>query len=306
MQKSLKAFLERCDASVPEFIGYYTQGIDLELGERLGFLIPQEPVEGLTCRGCYGRNGCELGSYIDRQNSSEIFAIFCADCGIVPLKHSDLKRWRVNAEMFAKAFTETMQIQGQISTIIPEQLWHLGRRGNRQYVFARYSGERMQEGLMSALSQYPKATIVTASHFLISRLQKALPNPCIALASVATLNHDGSLSLDESTLEMCGSEPVKRSRKKRGERSAKIEQLEQALKEHVIAAYDYMIDSFECGEIKLLPRPTQELLAKMTKMRQHDVSRCMNDPEGKILRLLWEKSQTFDGIREMARMFSRK
>jgi hypothetical protein len=306
MQKSLKTFLERCDAPVPEFIGYYTHGIDLEMGERFGFLLPQEPVDDLICQECCGRSDSLLTNFVDKQSGQDTYAIYCTGCGVVPVQKADLQRWRVHAVSFAKAFAIAAQIQGQMSAIIPEQLWHLGRRGNRQYVFARYSDGRMQEGLMSALLQYPKATIVTASQFLMSRLQKSLSNSCIALASAATLNHDGSLSLDESTLEMCGSEPIKRSRKKRGERSAKIEQLEQALKEHVIAAYDYMIDSSQRGEIKLLPRPTQELLAQMTKMQQHDVSRCMNDPEGKILRLLWEKSQTFDGIHELARMFARK
>ncbi|MCL2623876.1 MAG: hypothetical protein FWD31_09435 [Planctomycetaceae bacterium] len=305
MQKSLKAFLKRCDTSEPEFIGYYSHGIDLDMGERFGYLLPQEPVEDLLCQECYGRGESLLTDYI-HPDGSEGFAIYCAFCGLVPIKNSDLKQWRVHAESFAKSFIHAMKIQGQISTIIPDQLWYLGRRGNRQYVFARSLGMQMQEGLMAALSKYPKATIVTASESLMSHLQKTLPNPCIALACVASLNEDGSLSLDESLLEEQSPESTQKPRKRRGERAAKIELLEQAMKDHVIAAYDYMQDTASRGEIKLLPRPSQELLAKMTQMQQPDVSRCMNDPEGKILRLIWEKSQTLDGIHELARMFARK
>ena len=114
------------------------------------------------------------------------------------------------------------------------------------------------------------------------------------------------MSLDKSVLEAAPPEAAKKTRKRRSERAAKIELLEQAMKDHVFAAYDYMQDTASRGEIKLLPRPSQELLAKMTQMQQHDVSRCMNDPEGKVLRLIWDKSQTLDGIHDLARMFARK
>ena len=304
MQKSLKTFLERCDMSVPEFIGYYSHGVDLDMGERFGYLLPQEPVEDLICQECYGRGESMLTDYIDRRDGSKGFAIYCAFCGLVPIEKSDLKRWRVHAESFAKQFAKAMKIRGQISTILPDQLWYLGRRGNRQYVFARSLGMQTQEGLMAALSKYPKATIVTASESLMSRLQKSLPNPsCIALACVASLHEDGSLSLDESVFEDISSEATPKPRKRRGERTAKIELLERAMKDHVITAYDYMQDTADRGEVKLLPRPSQEMLGKMTNLSQKEVSRCLLDSEAKILRLLWEQSCTLDGIESLARMF---
>ena len=111
------------------------------------------------------------------------------------------------------------------------------------------------------------------------------------------------MSLDESLLEEQNPESAPKPRKRRGERAAKIELLEQAMKDHVIAAYDYMQDTASRGEIKLLPRPTQAMLGKMTKLSQKEVSRCLLDSEGKILRLLWEQSCTLDGIESLARMF---
>jgi hypothetical protein len=77
------------------------------------------------------------------------------------------------------------------------------------------------------------------------------------------------------------------------------------MKEHIFSAYDYMNHTASCGEIKLLPRPTQEMLAKMTNMEQPDVSRCLKDSEGKIFKMLWEKSQSLDGIHELAKILSK-
>ena len=59
------------------------------------------------------------------------------------------------------------------------------------------------------------------------------------------------------------------------------------------------------GEIKLLPRPTQKMLAKLTNMHEREVSRCLKDSEAKILRLLWEQSDTLEGIESLARTFRR-
>jgi hypothetical protein len=77
------------------------------------------------------------------------------------------------------------------------------------------------------------------------------------------------------------------------------------MKEHVFAAYDYMLDTAGRGEVKLLPRPTQKMLGKMTNMHEREVSRCLKDSEAKILRLLWEQSCSLDGIESLMRTFRR-
>jgi len=303
MQKSLKAILKYCD-TCPELIGYYSQDIDLEMLGRLGYVAPMEPVEGLICRECSGLEGdSQLDSYVDRISGQTVFAIFCSDCGITPITDSDMKCWRVDAEAIARRFVKEVNIQGQVTAIIPDQLWHLGRRGNHQYLFARHLGEITYEALELAIRQYPKASIVTGSEYLMARLQKSLPNRCIALELSATFRVDGSMAFDESLLEEQKPDPTKQPHKRRGDRTAKIELCERAMKDHVFAAYDYMEDTARRGEIKLLPRPSQEMLGKMTNLSQKEVSRCLNDKEAKILRLLWEKSCTLDGIESLARMF---
>jgi len=157
--------------------------------------------------------------------------------------------------------------------------------------------------LVALLKQHPKATIVTATSRFMTKLQNQLPNRCIALELSATFLEDGSMEIDPSALEEIKAESAKQPRKRRGERTAKIELCERAMKDHVFAAYDYMLDTANRGEIKLLPRPSQAMLGKMTNLSQKEVSRCLKDKEAKILRLLWEKSCTLDGVESLARMF---
>jgi len=305
MKELQKAILKCCDSSDPRFLAYRHPELNLPLAEKLRFLSPMKPAKDFDCRECNGWGKSSVVSF-DEKDGSVSFYMSCSECGVTRLDPSELKRWTVNVETLMNRFTSVAGIQGQIATVIPQQLWHLGRIGNHPYIYARYSGEREFKALLPGLQQFPKATIVTASEYLAARLQRILPNRCIALELSATFLEDGSLSLDESLFEDTQSESTPKPRKRRGERAAKIELLEQAMKDHVVAAYDYLQDTANRGEIKLLPRPSQELLAKMTQMQQPDVSRCMNDPEGKILRLIWEKSQTLDGIHELARMFARK
>jgi len=304
MQKLLNCILMYCDSMRPEVIAYRLPDIPLEQGEQIGLLIPMAQADRLSCRHCSGGNS--LLTSFDDKDGNIVYGILCAECGAERIDVSELRRWRVHYEELGWRFAKAAKVQGEMTPIICNQAWHLGRRGNHSYIFVRYAGDSQLAALIALLKQHLKATIVVATSRFMTELQNQLPNRCIALELSATFSEDGSMILDESALGDNQSETAKKPRKRRGERAAKIELLEQAMKDHVFAAYDYMKDTAGRGEIKLLPRPSQELLAKMTQMQQPDVSRCMNDSEGKILRLIWEKSQTLDGIHELTRMFARK
>jgi len=284
-------------------IAYEERGIDLDLGERLGLLIPMEQTMRISCRECGGSNSM-LSTYMDRKGN-EGYMMHCIECGMAIVPNSEVRRWRVHCGELARRFAKTAKIFGVITPLLDDQVWHLGRRGNHSYLFARYAGDRTFDAMIALLKQYPKATIVTPSGGLAARFQSLLPNRFVAMELSVTLQGDGAMLIDDSALEESKPESAKPPRKKRGERTAKIELLEHVMKEHVFAAYDYMLDTAGRGEVKLLPRPQQELLAKMTNMNQQDVSRCLKDSGAKILRLLWEQSLTLDGIESLARMFRR-
>jgi hypothetical protein len=301
MQKLWKCILDYCDWRKPEVIAYLLPGIDLELGERLGLLTPMTQTEGLFCREPCGGESL-LSTFRDKDGSTG-YGILCSECGATRIDVSELRRWRIHAAELGHLFAKAAKIQGEMTPIMDDQAWHLGRRGNHPYIFVRYAGDYQFIALVALLKQHPKATVVTSTSKFMTELQNQLPNRVIALELSATLQEDGTMTIDESAFEEIKTESAKQPRKRRGERTAKIELCELAMKDHVFAAYDYMLDTANRGEIKLLPRPSQEMLGKMTKLSQKEVSRCLKDKEAKILRLLWEKSCTLDGIESLARMF---
>ena len=301
MQKLWNCILDYCDCRKPEVIAYLLPGINLELGERLGLLIPMPQTEGLFCRECGGAES--LLSTFKEKDGSTGYAILCSECGGRRVDVSELRRWRIHATELGRRFAQAAKIQGEPTSLISDQAWHLGRRGNHPYIFVRDAGGNMFIALVALLKQHPKATVVTSSTRFMTKLQNELPNRVIALELSATLREDGSLLIDKSAFEEIKEESAKPPRKRRGERTAKSELIEHALKEHIFAAYDYMLVTADRGEVKLLPRPTQEMLGKLTNMHQREVSRCLKDPEAKILRLLWEQSDTLEGIESLVRTF---
>jgi len=303
MQKLLKSILNYCDLRRPEVVTYKLPGINLELGEQIGLLIPMEPTDRLSCRQCSGGNSL-LSTFHDKDGSIG-YAVLCGECGGTRIEESELRRWRVHYEELGRRFAKAAKIQGEMTPIVCNEAWHLGRRGNHPYIFARYAGDDKLITLVALLKQHPKATLVTATSRFMTKLQNQLPNRCVALELSATFLEDGSMVIDSSLWEEVKPDTSKSPRKRRGERTAKTEQLERAMKDHVFAAYDYLQDTAGRGEIKLLPRPTQKMLAKLTNMHEREVSRCLKDSEAKILRLLWEQSDTLEGIESLARTFRR-
>ena len=303
MHKLWNCILDYCDWRRPEVIAYLLPDIDLELGERLGLLIPMTQTDGLFCRDCGG--GESLLSTFKEKDGSTGYAILCSECGGRRVDVSELRRWRIHSAELGRRFAQAAKILGEPTQIINDQAWHLGRRGNHSYIFVRDAGDDVFIALVALLKQHPKATVVTPTGQFMTTLQNQLPNRCIALELSATLLEDGSMSIDESALDEIKAESAKPPRKRRGERTAKTELVEDAMKEHIMAAYDYMLDTAGRGEIKLLPRPTQEMLGKLTNMHQREVSRCLKDPEAKILRLFWEQSATLEGIESLARTLRR-
>ena len=196
MQKLVNCILKYCDLKRPEVITYRLPDINLELGEQIGLLIPMEQTDRLSCRHCSGGNSI-LTSFNDKDGGIG-YGILCAECGAERIDASELRRWRVHCEELGRRFAKAAKIQGEMTPIICDQAWHLGRRGNHSYIFARYTGDDMLIALVALLKQHPKATIVTATSRFMTKLQNQLSNRCIALELSATFLEDGSMEIDRN------------------------------------------------------------------------------------------------------------
>jgi hypothetical protein len=88
----------------------------------------------------------------------------------------------------------------------------------------------------------------------------------------------------------------------RGTRAANIEKLEKELEKHLLAARDHA-HSLRDRDLDpvLLPRPLQKELAQRTGLTAPDVSRCLQDPRAKLLRILWDTAQSLDDVMRFKR-----
>jgi hypothetical protein len=73
--------------------------------------------------------------------------------------------------------------------------------------------------------------------------------------------------------------------------------LTEELTQHLSAARDHAIETRNrTGVPELLPRPLQLELATLTGMTESDVSRCLNDPKAKVLKLLWRTANDIEQL----------
>ncbi|QDU33029.1 hypothetical protein KS4_10700 [Poriferisphaera corsica] len=83
----------------------------------------------------------------------------------------------------------------------------------------------------------------------------------------------------------------------RATRAASIEKLEKLLEAHLIAARDYAYYLQDQGlEPTLLPRPKLKELAVLLGSHKTEVSRCLNDPRAKVLKVLWEAAGSIESV----------
>ena len=219
-----------------------------------------------------------------------------------------IKGWRVNDTVILRSLVESLGMKENITEILADQIWKLGRRQRREYFFIRSVSHDNISQIMAMFGNQPKAVLITTRD--ADTIKRFMPNvTCFSLCEAGTLDEEYRITFDMELIETYVGDHEKTKKKSKPKRSllaGKIEVLTQAMKEHVYAAYNYMEHTGQSGEIKLLPRPTQAQLAKMTDLSQQDVSKCLRDPEATILKLFWENSKTMDGIDKLASMFPQK
>jgi hypothetical protein len=76
-----------------------------------------------------------------------------------------------------------------------------------------------------------------------------------------------------------------------------MEALKKAIQDHLISARDHAYRLIEDDKTpELLPRPTQQLLAKQLELSRSSVSRALADGSDKELTILWEITKDLDQV----------
>jgi hypothetical protein len=142
------------------------------------------------------------------------------------------------------------------------------------------------------LLKFPKAIFVVPQLCEHERINILLKNRCVSIQEISYLDENFvvQFNLDEieSIIDLdLDQELDSKVISRRGSRLATIERLENLLKEHYQRSRDHYFNS----DHQLLPRPTQSFLASQLGVRQDMISRCLKDPNAKMLKFLWENAE---------------
>ena len=105
------------------------------------------------------------------------------------------------------------------------------------------------------------------------------------------------LGVIESVLSPNTVQPLKKTTRKRASRAAAIDAIKQALREHLRAARDHAYALREHDNpARLLPRPTQQQLARQLRLSASSVSRAINDPSDIEITVLWSAANELEQV----------
>jgi hypothetical protein len=223
--------------------------------------------------------------------------IHCPDCGVAEVQPEHLERWEIDTAAFLTAAFGCVNLSLQERAA--GQLWRVGKATwagrSRDVWFARAFRRNGSAKAIDALKGHAKAIVFAPTDNGAERWHAATANLVIGLESTLSLD-EGSIVFDTDYVEgriidagMGPDAGPKRRTKRRGGRAAKIELLKTEMISHLHAARDHAFwSSDETGSPTLLPRPTQKELGLRTGLTEADVSRCLNDPHARELRLYWE------------------
>ena len=297
MANPLRPIWSRWDVDPPAI---HAREARSELRDIFGTLRDRSLVRAMTpagaadCTDC-GRR-CRVGFVTDTGATVRGY-IHCADCGLAEIPASLLERWELDTSAVLTAVFREASLA--IEPRVPGRLWRVGHAQwagrSREVWFVRGRGRDREPEIATVLRSRSKAVVFAPTEANAQRWRETTGNLVIPIEA-ATAPGDGFVRLDiafvEGRIHDAGlGEDVSKPRrvKKRACRAANIEALRQAIVEHLRAARDHAFDAEErFGQARLLPRPTQKALGMETGLTESDVSRCLNDPEARELRLYWD------------------
>lgn len=302
MSNPLSLILRRLEAEPSVF-----RGDELKLGNRLWVdepdwdkvFAPTTPATALPCTSCGTGHVCSVVRTTDERTGQTCGMVTCPECGTYEICLDDLRRWTVAVPGFLNLAFRSARVTFQIHPLVPGRLWRVGKATwggrSREILFFRGAFPDQEDRCVPILGSHPKSLLFVPTDSAAQHWDSLCDNPVFALINLLECD-DGSVRFSveavESRLVDEGLVTVERKKpkaKKRGERAAKIEALENELIQHLRDARDHARSTQDLtGTPVLLPRPSQKELAVRTNMSESDVSRCLSDNDARELRVYWE------------------
>lgn len=206
-----------------------------------------------------------------------------------------IKGWKVNDTVILRSLVASLGMKENMTEVATDKIWKLGRRMRREYFFIRSVGHDDLPQLMTMFANQPKAVLITTRDTGVDTLKQFMSNTCFSLYELGTFDEDYRIVFDVEKIDAIVGTPAVEEESviqpKRASRAASIELLTEIMKDHVRSVCEHADFTGRNGNFEFIPRPTQAELAKMAKIPQYEVSRCLNDPTAVLFKLLWEKSE---------------
>jgi hypothetical protein len=299
---------ERLDTEPPIFFAERPDPEFANTRDRLissSFLRETEPGQFAVCLACGGGHVRRVAWVEDPRSGERSPYLPCPNCGSVRIEPERLQRWIVDVP---RLLTEVFGVAGgriALNELVPHRLWYVGSATwlgrSRQVYFVRATHVHSRPAVLAALNPHPRAILFHPTEHAVRLWGTTTANPTVALESVVTFGPTGltfHAAVVEGRLADAGyAEPKPKPPRKRGEPAAKIELLVREVSAHLHAARAHAFSLQDLGrEPELLPRPTQKELAERCGLSKTGVSRCVNDPDAKLLQLLWETALHLDQV----------
>ncbi len=293
-------------APVPMLTGDDVAMLPPQEFERLrdtGLLRSGDTAGHVTCRDCGDDHVVEVMRSVYPDGSVRFFAV-CPENGRIEILRERLLQCTLDFTPLLAAIMSALGSSGKPQDVVTGRVWNLGR--------AALVGQSRPLWAVRGLS-WPDAASISQSVpkgrspvvFVLGQLPDGgiLGVPSDSLIEARTVIHldaEGlsvSITVINSQLRGNPPEPVAKKPKKRGQRTAAIDSIKQALREHLRAARDHAYSSRNHDDgPNLLPRPSQEQLADQLKVHVSSVSRAINDPSDKEIAILWEAANDIEKV----------
>ena len=309
MLDSLRTILKRCERDpavlYPEDLAAWPPD-EMETWINQGVLESMSPAAFLPCPGCGGEHGGEVVFLHDTDDGEASAYLTCSECGPSRITPECLCRWRVSVERLAEVAFAHIVPSPQLVPLEPNRLWRIGKAQGQGDGFTVFFGRQLhRDDVPAVLRRFgipSRAVVFTAYHSPTRVLHEESP---LILPLGEVLHYDrGRLRFHHEQVadrlaewRESHASPTKRPLRKRASRAADIAALTCEMQEHLRTARDYAHATRErTGRAQLLPRPTQQELARRTGASQWTVSRCLNDPEARELSYLWKLAADLDRL----------
>jgi hypothetical protein len=297
MSENLRSILSCLDSTLSPHWSYFQVRMwpDSQLDQSLksGLFVPAPVYSPATCTQC----GSPADVVECASSETEVWCK-CEACGPHRVPVDQAGGWRLAVGRFLELLNAALGNAGRPLELVRDRIWRLTQwhcaGASRNTYLARGLARRDAREVIEQ-ARFPSGSVVFVPTQFPRRELQIEPLPRL-ISLVDALSWAGNaLALDKPYIEMqlaaaaAGAGKHVPAVSRRSSRLSTIEALKRELVEHLRSARDHALDAQRRGgEAELLPRPTQERLARQLGVSKATVCRCLEDPSARELRRLWE------------------